>query len=158
FWVWIAAAILAPCATFAYDGQDQTGLDYDSVRESAFGYDAGSALATDERKNGMVGSRVLFDKPAEFLAAKTTPELLLDSNVVIGQGRQFLASGQNVVKASISDVEIANLVRHGRISMPGAANQIPSVANSLNVDLRINVRGQLTPKLRGNFADGVIGA
>jgi predicted nucleic acid-binding protein len=24
--------------------------------------------------------------------------------------------------------------------------------------LRINVRGQLTPKLRGNFADGVIGA
>ena len=70
FWVWIAAAILAPCATFAYDGQDQTGLDYDSVRESAFGYDAGSALATDERKNGMVGSRVLFDKPAEFLAAK----------------------------------------------------------------------------------------
>lgn len=75
FWVWIAAAILAPCATFAYDGQDQTGLDYDSVRESTFGYDAGSALATDERKNGMVGSRVLFDKPAEFLAAKIAPGL-----------------------------------------------------------------------------------
>jgi predicted nucleic acid-binding protein len=28
----------------------------------------------------------------------------------------------------------------------------------LNVDLRISVRGLLTPKLRGNFADGIIGA
>jgi PIN domain nuclease of toxin-antitoxin system len=91
-------------------------------------------------------------------AAKTAPELLLDSNVVIGKGKEFVASGQNVVKASISDVEIANLVNRGKIKMPGAATQIPSVPNSLNVDLRINVRGQLTPKVRGNFADGVIGA
>jgi len=75
-------------------------------------------------------------------------KFLLDSNVVIGQCNQFLAAGQNIVKASVSDVEVTNLVRQGRISMPEAANQIPSVANSLNVDLRINVRGLLTPKLR----------
>jgi RHS repeat-associated protein len=90
--------------------------------------------------------------------AKAGPELLLDSNVVIGQGKQFVASGENVVKAAISDTEIANLVNQGRIKMPGAASQIPSVPNSLNVDLRINVRAQLTPKAKGNFADGVIGA
>jgi len=77
---------------------------------------------------------------------------------VISQGKQFLNSGQNVVKASITDVEIANLVKQGRIFQPAAANEIPSVANCLNVDPRINVRGLLTPKKRGNFADGVIGA
>jgi predicted nucleic acid-binding protein len=42
--------------------------------------------------------------------------------------------------------------------MPNAARQIPSVPDSMNVDLRINVRAGLTPKLKGNFADGVIGA
>jgi RHS repeat-associated protein len=90
--------------------------------------------------------------------ATTGEKLLLDTNVVIGQGKQFVASGQNIMKASITDVELVSLVKQGRIGMPSAASQIPSVANSVNVDLMINVRGLLTPKLSGNYVDGIIGA
>jgi predicted nucleic acid-binding protein len=85
-------------------------------------------------------------------------ELLLDTNVVISDGRRLLSSGDNIVKAGVSDTELANLVEAGRIKMPRAAADIPSVADSLNVNFRINVRDLLTPKLTGNFADGIIDA
>ncbi len=91
-------------------------------------------------------------------AAATGPELLLDTNVVISHGKQYVASGQNVVKASISDFELNNLVSGGRIKMPHAASKIPSVPNSINVDQRINVRALLTPKRTGNYVDSIIGA
>ncbi len=65
---------------------------------------------------------------ASVVAAEGGQELLLDTNVVIGQGKQFVASGANVVKAEATDVELANLVNQGRIGMPRAASQIPSVS------------------------------
>jgi RHS repeat-associated protein len=90
--------------------------------------------------------------------AQAGSELLLDTNAVIGEGKLFVAAGDNVVKASVSDVEIGNLVEQGRIGLPRAAGEIPTVPNSPNINLRINVRGLLTPKASGNFADGIIGA
>jgi hypothetical protein len=91
-------------------------------------------------------------------SAQAGSELLLDTNAVIGEGKLFVAAGDNVVKASVSDVEIGNLVEQGRIGLPRAAGEIPTVPNSPNINLRINVRGLLTPKASGNFADGIIGA
>src|SRR5947207_12812615 len=41
----------------AYDGQNPTKPAYDSSPKSAFGHDAVSALATDEKKNGTTGDR-----------------------------------------------------------------------------------------------------
>jgi hypothetical protein len=57
----------------------------------------------------------------------------------------------------VSDVELAGLVRRGDITMPKAAQEIPSVGLP-GVNTRINVRGGLSPGKRGNFADGIIGA
>lgn len=105
----------------------------------------------------------LFVNPSGGLGAGPTVasggrELLLDTNAVISNGRTFLGAGESVVKAGVSDIELANLVGKGRISMPSAADKISSVANSLNVDLRINVRALLNQGAVGNFADGIIGA
>jgi RHS repeat-associated protein len=84
-------------------------------------------------------------------------ELLLDTSVVISNGRQFVGAA-NVVKAAATDVELTDLVAAGRINMPKAAAQIPTVPNSTNADLIDSVASGLTPKLRGNAADAVIGA
>jgi predicted nucleic acid-binding protein len=91
-------------------------------------------------------------------ARQAVPELLLDTNVVVSHGKQLVQSGANVVKASVTDIELANIVRQGKVAMPKAASQIASVADSVNVHLRINVRAGLTPKGSGNFVDGIIGA
>jgi RHS repeat-associated protein len=89
--------------------------------------------------------------------AKAGSELVLDTNVVISHGKDFVKSGHNVVKSAVTDTELAGLVRRGKINMPSAASQIPSVGLP-SVNTRINVRGGLTPGTRGNFADGIIGA
>jgi RHS repeat-associated protein len=89
---------------------------------------------------------------------KTSKELLLDTNVVVSHGRKFVESGENVTKASVTNVELAKIVNEGKIVMPQAASQIRTVDNASNVNLRINVRSKLTPKKEGNFADGIIGA
>jgi len=57
----------------------------------------------------------------------------------------------------VTEVELNNLVQAGRIKMPAAASDIPSVELP-DVNIRINVRGDLTPKGKGNLADGIIGA
>jgi RHS repeat-associated protein len=91
-------------------------------------------------------------------AAKNGSELVLDTNVVIAHGREYVKSGENVVKSVVTDVEITALVRRGDIKgAPRAASEIPSVGlPSLNT--RINVRGGLKSGTKGNFADGIIGA
>jgi RHS repeat-associated protein len=101
------------------------------------------------------GGDALIDGAA---ATSGAPELLLDTNAVIQNGQSLLSSGPNIVRPSITDVELQNLVRRGRLQMPRAAGEIPTVPDSMDINLRINVRGQLTPRVRGNFADGVIGA
>jgi RHS repeat-associated protein len=106
---------------------------------------------------GILGEAAIAAREVET-GVNAGRELLLDTNVVISDGRRLLSSGDNIVKAGVSDTELANLVEAGRIKMPRAAADIPSVADSLNVNLRINVRDLLTPKLTGNFADGIIGA
>lgn len=87
---------------------------------------------------------------------KSGDEFLLDTNVVIADGKRFVNSGQNVVKSSVTDIELSDLVRRGKIKMPGAASDIPSVGLP-GVNARINARAGLTPGRRGNFADGIIG-
>jgi RHS repeat-associated protein len=106
---------------------------------------------------GILGEAAIAAREVES-GVNAGRELLLDTNVVVSDGRRLLSSGDNIVKASVSDTELANLVEAGRIKMPRAAADIPSVADSLNVNLRINVRELLTPKVAGNFADGIIGA
>jgi RHS repeat-associated protein len=93
----------------------------------------------------------------EAVVASAGEEFLLDTNVVISHGRQYAESGLNVVKADITDVELRATVRsRPKMHMPGAASLIPSVPSSTNLDLRIAVRGELTAKGKGNFADGII--
>jgi len=100
-WILLAATTFTPPVTFAYDGQHQTTVAYDITGESACGYDAVSVLATDEKKNGTVGSRVLFAKFAELVAAKTGGQLEFEfakdfgknSGLVIGRGADLSAPG-----------------------------------------------------------------
>src|SRR5262249_13430939 len=74
-------------------------------------------------------------------------ELLLDTNAVVTHGGEVVAAGENAVKASITDVELRNIVAVGKIrGMPRAAASIPSVPNSMNINLRINVRSLLTKR------------
>lgn len=82
---------------------------------------------------------------------------ILDTNVIISDGKRLVQSGESVVKSSVSDLELQNLVARGKIHMPSAAADIPSVGLP-GVDARINVRAGLTPGRQGNFADGIIGA
>jgi RHS repeat-associated protein len=111
---------------------------------------------------GLIAKGIGKGLSAGFKAARgarpVAPELLLDTNVVVSHGKQLLESGANIVKASVTDLELAAIVRQGKVGMPKAASQIASVADSVNVHLRINVRAGLTNKATGNFVDGIIGA
>jgi len=100
----------------------------------------------------MVGASSIGGEPS----GTTLPArpVLLDTNVVISDGRRYV--GTDAVKSVVTDVELAALVRQGRINMPQAAAQIPSIGLP-GIDARIAVRGQLTPGRPGNFADGIRG-
>jgi RHS repeat-associated protein len=90
-------------------------------------------------------------------ATKSGAELVLDTNAVITHGKHFVKSGDQVVKSVVTDVELAALAKRGKITMPKAAQEIPSVGLP-GVHTRINVRAKLPPRKKGNFADGIIGA
>ncbi|MEI6218884.1 MAG: RHS repeat-associated core domain-containing protein, partial [bacterium] len=145
------------------------------------GAEANSGLGIDPTKNGVClspgervesgfecvsdfgrGSLLAFGMYAfgksyysDFTTAKTAK--VLDTNVIISDGKRLVQSGENVVKSCVSDLELQNLVDRGKIHMPGAAADIPRVGLP-GVDARINVRAALTPGRQGNFADGIIGA
>ena len=73
-WLCFAATTLIPQTTFAYKGHEQTNVPYDSGCESAIGYDAALAHATDRNKSGTTGDRVLLAKIVELVAARVTPQ------------------------------------------------------------------------------------
>jgi len=101
----------------------------------------------------------LAPKPGVGAPAPVGPKYLLDTNAVITHGKQMVNSGANVVKADVTNLELNSLLSRGQLKgMPNAANQISTVPNSLNLDLRINIRGELPVGAKGNFADGIIGA
>lgn len=68
-WILLVVTTLTPPAIFAYDGQNQLTIAYDTGGESNVGYDAVSALATGEKQNATAGNRLLFAKFGESLAA-----------------------------------------------------------------------------------------
>jgi len=81
---------------------------------------------------------------------------LVDSNVVVAKGRQYVIEGRNVVQSVVSPPELRNAVNHSNLKgVPAAASEIPTVGLP-SVDTSINVRGQLPPG-PGRFGDGVIG-
>ncbi|XXY21866.1 SpvB/TcaC N-terminal domain-containing protein [Sorangium sp. So ce216] len=84
-------------------------------------------------------------------------ELVLDTNVVISHGKRYLESGQRITKSVVTELELRSVIKRGKISMPKAASQIPSVPLP-TLDGRINVRGELTRGRVGNVGDGIIGA
>ncbi len=89
---------------------------------------------------------------------KKGAELLLDSNVIVTDGKRLVESGQNIVKADVALPELRNAASTGNLKgVPKAAESIPTVPGAQNVNTRINVRGQL-PEGRGRFGDGVTGA
>ena len=92
------------------------------------------------------------------LGFRNQAELVLDTNVVISDGRRFVENGDNVVKSVVTDIELRDIHKRGNIKgAPNAASDIPSVELP-SIHTRINVRGGLAPGSRGNFADGIIGA
>ena len=115
----------------------------------------GAALADDAIR----GAASLADDAAVLAddAAGVGERFLLDTNAVISHGKQWVASGEQIAKSAVTDLELGSLVRQGRIHMPRAAAEIPSVPLP-SLDSRINIRGLLTPGRSGNFADGIIGA
>ncbi len=83
------------------------------------------------------------------------PTEVLDTNVVVGKGKDFVGTG--AVQSEVSPVEIRALVAKGKLKgSPKAAGEIPTVQLP-SLDTRINVRGALSPGRKGNFADGIIG-
>ncbi len=71
-------------------------------------------------------------------------ELLIDTNVIISDGKKFAESAKNVIKDVVSDLEINNLVDRGKLKgKPTAADQIISVESSKDINSRINVRGEI---------------
>lgn len=132
---------------------DPTGLT--SLPETAYS----AVVEGDKNAQGaLLFSVVLGKTVAGKKGGIKRSELILDTNVVIADGKRLANSGQNVVKDAITSIEIKDVVNRGKIrGMPQAANQINSVPSSTNVNTRINVRGQLQSGAKGNFADGVIG-
>jgi len=61
-WILLVATTFIPSAIFAYDGEDQIRVAYDSSGESVIGYDAVSVLATGrkEKRNGWGSKRGQF--------------------------------------------------------------------------------------------------
>lgn len=86
-WALGFAVGLVPHANIAYDGLTQSTVGYDAPSLSAFGYDVAPALAGNEKEGRGAETSGIFARIAKFLAAKTAPEFLLDSNVVIGRGK-----------------------------------------------------------------------
>src|SRR5262249_1998274 len=127
----------------------------------ALGADVGAALLPGVTGAGMAvraGERAVEAGVHAGEIASKGAELLLDTNVVISDGKKLVEAGANVVKAEITNKEIKYLVKSGRMRGHKAAEAISTVANGSNVHTRINVRAGLTAKKTGNFADGVIGA
>jgi hypothetical protein len=114
----LVTAAVAPSVSFAYDSNHHTTIAYDNGGEFAVGYDAVSALATGERKNGTDGNRVLFAKIAEFLAAEgvTTP---------IGELR---AAGLKDAHHVIQDAAVRDLPGYDTQLAPGVQLEGPSTA------------------------------
>jgi len=124
------------------------------AEEGEFWGFAGAMVAGAIIEPGVIGEAQTAKK-----ILNTGAELLLDTNVVISNGDELAKSGKNVVKDQISNIEINNLVDRGKLKgKPKAADNIQDVPSSNNIHDRINIRGLLTSKKRGNFADGVIGA
>ena len=67
----LIATTLGSCATFAYDGHNQSTSPYDGGQKPAIGYDVFPVFATAEEKNGTLGAHGLFVKIPDFLAAET---------------------------------------------------------------------------------------
>jgi RHS repeat-associated protein len=103
------------------------------------------------------GAKLASEATESVKAAHRTEEIVLDTSTVISHGKDYVKSGENVVKSKVTDVELRALTEKGKIQYPSAANQIPSV-DLPNVDTRINVRGNLQPGRKGNFQDGIVGA
>ncbi len=89
---------------------------------------------------------------------KKGSELLLDSNVIVTDGKRLVESGQNIKKADVALPELRNATSTGNLKgVPKAADSIPTVPGAKDVNTRINIRGQL-PAARDRFGDGVTGA
>ena len=123
----------------------------------ALGADVAGALIP-----GVTGGGAAVRAGAKTIEAtgelKKGAELLIDSKVIVTDGKRLVESGENVVKADVAVPELRNAVTTGNLKgVPKAADSIPTVAGAQNVNTRINVRGQL-PAGRGRFGDGVTGA
>lgn len=102
-WLWtvLLATTLTPPAIFAYDGQHQTTVAYDSSSESAVRYGAHSVPSTSEKRDGTTGDRVIFGEFHGFLAAKTTPtslnaaEINFSQRTVSGNVQQYTTDMAN---------------------------------------------------------------
>ncbi len=158
-WLLVGAIALGIGANVAFD----VGVDF-VFNNATFDFwsSVGGSLSNPLTYLGSIpgGQIVKLGKVGKVgRAISHVEEFLLDTNTVISHGKHYVASGHNVVKSVATDAELRYLVRTrgGRISMPHAANQIPSVGLP-NIDTRILIRGYLRPGRKGNFVDGIIGA
>ena len=95
-WFLLAATTFIPPSAFAYDGQNQTAVAYNSSGESSMGYNAVSVL-TREKKSGPARDCVLFAKFAGFLAAKTAETVAADAAAAGSRGPSFIAAADGSV-------------------------------------------------------------
>lgn len=149
-------------------------------RTDAYGYDVSSSalvsvLAPSGPEVSPVQPSVAWEKPTspsfEAGGASTTPLLssnatnnvIVDTNAVYNRPGTLgaLQPGETPVMTRTTVGELANNAASGRLKPPRFANELGVVDDVMDVNTRINIRGELEairPGQRGLFGDGSIGA
>lgn len=120
----------------------------------------------------VIGVRQGFASPAaQAPGTSTTPthslnatnNVIVDTNAVYNRPGTLgaLQPGETPVMTRTTVGELANNAASGRLKPPGFANELGVVDDVMDVNTRINIRGELEaikPGQRGLFGDGSIGA
>lgn len=108
------------------------------------------------------GRKVWKGRPTANTTAATN-NVIVDTNAVYNRPGTLgaLRPGETPVMTRTTVGELANNAASGRLKPPGFANELGVVDDVMDVNTRINIRGELQairPGQRGLFGDGSIGA
>ena len=111
----------------------------------------------------MIGISVAGGKAMPRVPKPVANTVIVDTNAVYNKAGVLgaLNSGEVPVVTGTVRAEIANLAAAGRMKPPRFASELGTIPDIMDVNLRINLRGQLAalkPAQPGLFGDGVIGA
>jgi rRNA-processing protein FCF1 len=141
---------------------------YEDIQAGNYGEAGGSAVFTAVAlvAGGRAGLNLLKGPADEIagagVAGAPAQQVIVDTNAVLNRPgvTSALRPGEVPVVTATTRAELSNLVARGRIKMPRFADELGSIDDVMDIQMRINIRGELEvlkPGQPGLFGDGAIG-